>query len=84
MALQSGPSRHKKYEEDFCSSEIMHENFNISDYSEHTSPIFKFLKVLKLQDIIKFSNLKPIYFYFNDRLITIVSLKKKFCKKRIC
>ena len=29
MALHSGPSRHKKYEEDFCSSEKMHETFNI-------------------------------------------------------
>ena len=39
-----------------------------SDYGEHTSPIFKYLKVLKLQDIIKFSILKFIYFYFNDQL----------------
>ena len=40
----------------------------VSDYREHTSPIFKSLKVLKLQDIIKFSILKLIYFYFNDQL----------------
>ena len=39
-----------------------------SDYREHTSPIFKSLKALKLQDIIKFSVLKLIYFYFNDQL----------------
>ena len=39
-----------------------------SDCHEHTSPIFKSLKVLKLQDIIKFSILKLIYFYFNDQL----------------
>ena len=39
-----------------------------SDYREHTSPIFKSLKVLKLQDIKKFSILKHIYFYFNDQL----------------
>ena len=39
-----------------------------SDYHEHVSPIFKSLKVLKLQDIIKFSILKLIYFYFNDQL----------------
>ena len=38
-----------------------------SDYHQHTSPIFKSLKVLKLQDI-KFSILKLIYFYFNDQL----------------
>ena len=37
-------------------------------YREHTSPIFKSLKVLKLQDIIKFSILKLICFYFNDQL----------------
>ena len=39
-----------------------------SDCREHTSPIFKSLKVLKLQDIIKFSILKLSYFYFNDQL----------------
>ena len=39
-----------------------------SDYCEHTSPIFKSLKVLKLQDIIHFSILKLIYFYFNDQM----------------
>ena len=39
-----------------------------SDYREHTSPIFKSLEVLKLQDTIKFSILKLIYFYFNDQL----------------
>ena len=39
-----------------------------SDYREHTSPIFKSLKVLKLEDIIKFSILKLIYFDFNDQL----------------
>ena len=39
-----------------------------SDYREHTSLIFKSLKVLKLQDIIKFGFLKLIYFCFNDQL----------------
>ena len=39
-----------------------------SDYRERTSPIFKSLKALKLRDIIKFSILKLIYFYFNDQL----------------
>ena len=38
------------------------------DNREHTSPIFKSLKVLKLQDIIKFSILKIICFYFSDQL----------------
>ena len=37
-------------------------------YREHTSLIFKSLKVLKLQDIIKFSILKLIYFYVNYQL----------------
>ena len=37
-------------------------------YREHTSLIFKSLKVLKLQDIIKFTILKLIYFYVNDQL----------------
>ena len=55
----------KKYEEDFCSSEKMHETF--SDYREHTSLIFKSLKVLMLKDIIQFSIWK-LYFYFNDQL----------------
>ena len=39
-----------------------------SDYRNHTSPIFKSLKLLKLQDIIQFSILKLIYLYFNDQL----------------
>ena len=39
-----------------------------SDYLGHTCPIFKYLKVLKLQDIIQFSISKLIYFYFNDQL----------------
>ena len=37
-------------------------------YRKHTSLIFKSLKVLKLQDIIKFSILKLIYFYVNYQL----------------
>ena len=39
-----------------------------SEHREHASPVFKSLKVLKLQDIIKFSILKLIYFYFKDQL----------------
>ena len=38
-----------------------------SDYREHPIPRFKSLKVLKLQDIVKFSILNFIYFYFNDQ-----------------
>ena len=49
-----------------------------SDYREHTSPIFRSLKVLKLQDIIKFSILKLIYFYFNDQLL--LQVKNSFIK----
>ena len=39
-----------------------------SDYREYTSPILKSLNVLKLKDIIQFSILKLIYFYFNYQL----------------
>ena len=49
-----------------------------SDCREHTSPIFKSLKVLKLQHIIKFSILKLIYFYFNDQLL--LQVKNIFIK----
>ena len=41
----------------------------ISEYCEHTSPIFQSLKVLKLQNIIQFIFLKLTYFYFNDQLL---------------
>ena len=41
----------------------------ISECCEHTSPIFKSLKVLKLQNIIQFIFLKLTYFYFNDQLL---------------
>ena len=50
-----------------------------SDYYEHTSPIFKSFKILKLQDIIQFSILKLIYFYFNDQLP--LQVKNTFIKK---
>ena len=39
-----------------------------SYHCKHTTPIFKSLKVLKLQDFIQFSILKLIYFYFNEQL----------------
>ena len=39
-----------------------------SDYREHTSLIFKSLKILKLQDIVQFRILKLICFYFTDKL----------------
>ena len=58
----------KKYGEDFFLQKKCMRFLKFSDYREHTSPIFKSLKVLKLQDIIKFSILKLIYFYFNDQL----------------
>ena len=37
-------------------------------FQEHTTPIFKNLKILKLQDIIKFNTLKLSYFYYKDQL----------------
>ena len=39
-----------------------------SDYREHTSSIFKSLKVVELKDIIQFSVIYLIYFYFNNQL----------------
>ena len=35
-----------------------------SEFEEHTTPIFKSFKILKLQDIIKFTTLKLIYLYY--------------------
>ena len=37
-------------------------------FQEHTTPIFKNFKILKLQDIIKFNTLKLIYLYYKDQL----------------
>ena len=39
-----------------------------SNFQEHTTPIFKDFKVLKLQDIIKFNTSKLIYLYYKDQL----------------
>ena len=39
-----------------------------SEFQEHTTPIFKNFKILKLQDIIKFNTLKLIYLYYKDQL----------------
>ena len=68
MALQSDPSRHKNMKKIFVLHKKCMRLLTFSNDHEHTSPIFKFLKNLKLQDIIKFSILKLIYFYFNDQL----------------
>ena len=38
------------------------------EFQEHTTPIFKNFKILKLQDIIKFNTLKLIYLYYKDQL----------------
>ena len=35
-----------------------------SEFEEHTTPIFKSFKILKLQDIIKLTTLKLIYLYY--------------------
>ena len=37
-----------------------------SNFQEHTLPIFKKFKMIKLQDIIKFNTLKLIYLYYKD------------------
>ena len=39
-----------------------------SEFPDHTTPIFKNFKILKLQDIIKFNTLKLIYLYYKDQL----------------
>ena len=39
-----------------------------SEFQEHTTPICKNFKILKLQDIIKFNTLKLIYLYYKDQL----------------
>ena len=39
-----------------------------SEFQEHTTPIFKNLKTLKLQDIIKFNTLKLTCLYYMDQL----------------
>ena len=39
-----------------------------SNFQEHTTPIFKNFKILKLQDIVKFNTLKLIYLYYKDQL----------------
>ena len=47
MALQSGPSRHKKnIKKIFVLQKKCMRPLTFSDYREHTSPIFKSLKVL--------------------------------------
>ena len=51
-----------------------------SNYREHSNPIFKSLKVLKLQVKIQFTVLKPIYFYFNDQLP--LQVKNNFIKNK--
>ena len=38
------------------------------EFQEHTTPIFKNFKILKLQDIIKFNTLKLNYLYYKDQL----------------
>ena len=41
---------------------------SVSEFQEHTRPFFKNLKILKLQDIIKFNTWKIIYLYYKDQL----------------
>ena len=40
----------------------------LSEFQEHTTPVFKNFRMLKLQDIIKFNILKLIYLYYKDQL----------------
>ena len=48
----------------WCSARLV----TFSDFQEHTTPIFKNFKILKLQGIIKFNTLKLIYLYYKDQL----------------
>ena len=52
-----------------------------SNFQEHTTPIFKDFKILKLQDIIKFDTLKLIYLYYKDQLP--IKIKDKNYKNQI-
>ena len=52
-----------------------------SNFQEHTTPIFKDFKILKLQDIIKFDTLKLIYLYYKDQLT--IKIKDKNYKNQI-
>ena len=40
----------------------------ITNFQEHTTPIFKNFKILKLEDIMKFNTLKLIFLYYKDQL----------------
>ena len=48
----------------WCSTRLV----TFSNFQEHTTPIFKNFKILKLQDVIKFNTLKIIYLYYKDQL----------------
>ena len=41
---------------------------SFSNFQEHTTPIFKIFKILKLQDIVMFNTLKLIYLYYKHEL----------------
>ena len=56
----------KKYNEDFRSPKNCIRLMTFSNFQEHTLPIFKKFKIIKLQDIIKFNTLKLIYLYYKD------------------
>ena len=58
----------KNTKENFVLQKKCMKLLTFSDYSEHGSPIFKSLKVLKLQDIIQFTILKAIYFYTSKKV----------------
>ena len=52
----------------FHSPKKMYEAYNFFEIQKHTTPIFKNLKILKLQDIIKLNTLKLICLYYKDQL----------------
>ncbi len=55
---------------------------SISKYNAHTSPIFKRLKLLKIEDIIKLNKMKFLYKYENRNLLCF--FKKKLALFSAC
>ena len=58
----------KIYNEDFHPPKRCMRLITFANFQEHTTPIFKNFKILKLLDIIKSNTLKVIYLYHKDQL----------------
>ena len=53
-----------------------------SNFFEHTSPLFAFLKILKVTDVFKFQTLKLGFNFYNGSLP--IQIKNLFVKITIC